>query len=840
MSAFHNTALMGASGQGGYFINNSLRFRSGASPYFTRTASVAGNRQRFTLSMWVKLGKTGTYVNGYRGGLFGSGNNATGGGSGLGVHIQGNNEGSGIQAFVGGGTTMLLVTNQKFRDASAWYHLVFSIDTTQATAANRFRMYVNNQEITSFSSTTQISQNYSFDWNNSSSAIYLGAYNDGTPISTFFDGYMAEVYHVDGQQLTPSSFGQNDIITGQWVPKAYTGTYGTNGFYLKFADTSGVTAATIGKDSSGNGNNLTPSGISNTAGVTYDFMTDSPTVGPLASNYAVLNPGIRQYNNSTDFLSDGNLKYTVGANGGVTGTTYATIPMTSGKWYAEVYINAAVTAQWIGVSSDVPKAGLGTLGSGSARNPGYAYKVNTGNKCNNDNTGVAYAASSTTGDIIGIAMDADAGSITFYKNGTSLGVAYTGMTNTGNGWLFGSDSDPNGSFHWNFGQRPFAYTQPTGYNALNTYNLSAPAILNGSLNMTAALWTANVANPTAGQKSIALGFQPDLVWSKNRNDAEAHYWVDSVRGDNSGSKWLRSNSTAVEGADAVGSTTAKYVFSSTGFDIIDTDSNAGEVYYSTASRTYVGWAWKAGGTAVTNTNGSISSQVSANPTAGFSIVTWTGNGLTAATVGHGLNAVPAMIICKERTGTDYWHVKHKSLASTNNLFLNTTSAPTSAASVGDGVLGDLSSSTTFGFATAGSPGNVVAVNENGITNVAYCWSEIPGFSSFGSYTGNGSTDGPFVYCGFRPRWILIKCTTGLRDWLLYDTVASNPYNTGSDGPLVPNSTDVTSYDGTAYTYFDILSNGFKLRNSTTNINASSEVHIYAAFAENPFKYSNAR
>lgn len=824
MSAFHNTALMGASGQGGYFINNSLRFRSGASPYFTRTAGVAGNRQKFTLSMWVKIGKTG--VSAYRAGLFGSGNSATGGGSGLGVHIQGSGEGSAIQAFVGGGTTMLLITNQKFRDPSAWYHLVFSIDTTQATAANRFRMYVNNQEITSFSTNTQISQNYSFDWNNSSSAIYLGAYNDGTPVSTFFDGYMAEVYHVDGQQLTPSSFGQNDVVTGQWVPKAYLSTYGTNGFYLKFADTSGVTASTIGKDSSGNGNNLTPSGISNTAGVTYDFMTDSPTVGPLASNYAVMNPLIRQGNSSTDFTSDGNLKYTVGANGGYTGSSFATIPMTSGKWYAEVYINAAVTAQWIGVCSNLATAGLGTLGSAGVRNPGYAYKVNTGNKCNNDNTGTAYAASSTTGDIIGIAMDADAGSITFYKNGTSLGVAYTGMTNAGGGWVFGSDSDPNGSFFWNFGQRPFSYTPPTGYNALNTYNLSAPTIGNGAQYMAATLYTGTGATQVVTNTVNGTSMQPDFLWQKSRSAARDHRLIDTVRGI---ANTICSDLTQAEYSGSILSSV-----NSNGFTLNTADQG------NNSAETYVVWQWKAGGTAVTNTNGTISSQVSANPTAGFSVVTWTGNGSTSATVGHGLNAVPAMIICKERTGTDYWHVKHKSLASTNNLFLNVTNGTTSAASVGDGVLGDLSSSTTFGFATAGSPGNVVAVNENGITNVAYCWSEIPGFSFFGSYTGNGSTDGPFVYTGFRPRFILIKSTTALRDWLIYDTVASNPFNTGSDGPLVPNSNDVTSYDGTAYTFFDILSTGFKPRNSTTNLNASGEVHIYAAFAENPFKYANAR
>jgi hypothetical protein len=814
----HNNALIGGSGQGGYFINNSLRLRSSASAYLNRTSGTPTSGSIFTHSFWIKRGTLGaqqSLIAGQRPTNFDR------------IYFESDNtlfyqwnDGTSNLAYV--------QTTQVFRDPSAWYHIVVSTDTTQATASNRVKIYINGVQVTALTSTTYPTQNSTSYFNTNAVTLNIGR---STNAAMYFDGYMGEINFIDGQALTPSSFGQTDTLTGQWVPKKYTGTYGTNGFYLKFADTSDNTAATIGKDSSGNGNNWTPNNISKTAGATYDFMTDSPTVGPLASNYAVMSPLIRQGNSSTDFTSDGNLKYTVGSNGGYTSSTFATIPMTSGKWYAEVYINAAVTAQWVGVSSDVPKAGLGTYGSGGTRNPGYAYKVNTGNKCNNDNTGTAYAASSTTGDTIGIAMDADAGSITFYKNGTSLGVAYTGMTNTGNGWLFGSDSDPNGSFHWNFGQRPFSYTQPTGYSALNTYNLPAPAIKNGALNMTTALWTANVANPTAGQKSIALGFQPDLVWSKNRSDAEHHYWVDSVRGDNSGSKWLKSNATAAEGADAVGSTTAKYVFSSTGFDIVDTDSNAGEVYYSTSSRTYVGWAWKAGGgTAVTNTSGTISSQVSANPTAGFSIVLYTGNGTAGATVGHGLGVTPNIIIAKSRSAIGSWPTFTTPTGNSATLLLDTTDAAGNYQGAG---YPRNPNSTTFELWFNSGGANI---NANAVTYVAYCFAAVAGYSAFGIYTANGATDGPFLYLGFRPRFIMLKRSTSAgAPWTMIDTSRS-PYNAAT----LELDAHATTAEYAAGNGMDILSNGIKLRASDYFNSGGGDTFIYMAFAENPFKYANAR
>ena len=347
------------------------------------------------------------------------------------------------------------------------------------------------------------------------------------------------------------------------------------------------------------------------------------------------------------------------------------------------------------------------------------------------------------------------------------------------------------------------------------------------------------ARAGAGGASVTVtgvNFQPDLVWTKSRNQAYDHMLADSVRGT---TKALRSNLAAVElTADSWGYLNA---FNSNGYTAVPGSANFNS--YGTSSVTYIDWMWKAGGTAVTNNDGTITSQVSANQTAGFSIVAWTGNGVTAATVGHGLNAIPAMIICKERTGTDSWHIKHKSMATTVNGYFNGQNNIYTAAQVGDGMLGDLSSNTTFGFVTAGSPGNVVAVNENGITNIAYCWSEIDGYSKFGTYTGNGDSNGPFVYLGFKPKFIMVKVLSGSTgNWTIYDG-GRNTYNF-TDSYITASLTDEQFNGGSSYPGVDFLSNGFKIRTGSgstvgTDINNSSTI-AYAAFAETPFKYASAR
>jgi hypothetical protein len=291
--------------------------------------------------------------------------------------------------------------------------------------------------------------------------------------------------------------------------------------------------------------------------------------------------------------------------------------------------------------------------------------------------------------------------------------------------------------------------------------------------------------------------------------------VDAVRG---ASLRLFSNTTDGESSGGGGNTVS--AFNSDGFTVLagsDVNDNGG---------TFVGWNWKANGAGSSNTAGSITSTVSANTTSGFSIVTYTGNG-TASTVGHGLGVAPSMVIVKQRSASgNNWGVYHASPGATKYLELNTTIAATT---------GGTPWNNTEPTSTVFTVGNWGAVNANGSTYVAYCFAPVAGYSAFGSYTGNGSSDGPFIFTGFRPRYLLIKDTTGATNyWVVLDTSRS-PYNAAALG-LYPNTSDADD----AFTYADILSNGFKIRNSSGNTNTSSSIYIYAAFAEFPFKYSVAR
>ena len=309
-----------------------------------------------------------------------------------------------------------------------------------------------------------------------------------------------------------------------------------------------------------------------------------------------------------------------------------------------------------------------------------------------------------------------------------------------------------------------------------------------------------------------------MVWVKSRSAATDHKLTDVVRGV---TKALVSDSTAAETTDTNGLT----AFNSNGFTV-GTDT-----VYNNSGATYVGWQWKANGTAVTNTAGSITSTVSANQTAGFSVVTYTGNGSSGATVGHGLGVAPAFIIIKDRTAArtgDQWPTYHVSIGATGGLvYLNS-----SGAGIATSVVWNNTSPSSSVFTL----GNWGGINYSGDAFVAYCFAAIPGYSAFGSYTGNGSADGPFVYCGFRPRFILWKCSSSPSDWMILDT-SRNTYNETNSG-LFP---DISGAESTASAFaFDIVSNGFKVRTSNSTINGSGATPIYACFAENPFKYSLAR
>jgi hypothetical protein len=770
-------------------LTNSLRFRSSASAYLSRTPTLTGNRQKWTFSCWVKRGASGV-----RQGIFVA---QTSGGVYWGLEFETGNNLNIYDSNAGGSTA--LTTTALYRDFGAWYHVVVAEDTTQATASNRCKIYVNGNQVTSFVTADYPAQNSNTEINLGGLAHRIGNWSSANlPL----DGYLADVNFIDGQALEPYYFGNNDA-NGVWKPIKYTGMYGTNGFYLTFADTTSTT--TIGYDTSGNNNNWTANNISLTAGVTYDAMTDVPTnTSATVSNYCVLNP-LQKYS-GLSAPTNGNL--TIAGNSANWRSILSTFAVSSGKWYCEINMTSVSTDALVGIFNINNASDLNDLTTVDNRqlarySGGYGYQ-NNGNKVNN-NTGTSYGATWTTGDVIAIALDMDAGTITFYKNNTSQGTAYSSLS----GLFAIGISTANGTFNANFGQRPFAYTPPTGFVALNTFNLPTPTILQGNKYMDATLFTA-----TAGSNVIvnAGAFKPDLVWFKARSNAQDHYVVDSVRG---GSSLLRANTTAAENTSAVWINS----FNSNGF----TTDTATLV---TTGYTYVAWNWQAGqGSTSSNTSGTITSTVSVSTTAGFSVVTYTGNGSSSGTFGHGLGVAPAMFIIKSRSQTgENWVTWHKSFSNTaqGNMSLNTTGAVSNSASV----WGNTAPTSTL--ITVGNS----AVNNNTSTYVAYCWSEIAGFSKFGSYTGNGSTDGVFVYTGFRPAFILIKRTSATEDWFMFDNKRLG-YNADNNYLY----SDLSNAEGTV-DYIDIVSNGFKMRSTSTAVNSGD--YIYMAFAENPFKNSNAR
>ena len=792
-----------ANGPSGYNLTNSLRLRNSASAYLTRTATTAPtDGKKLTLSCWVKRGiLTGNYYIMQSGAGVGNDNYS-------GFYFQSNNT-----LVVSMYSVTPRVTTQVFRDPSAWYHLVLAYDTTQATASDRAKLYVNGVQITSFTTNGTIPQNTLIAFTKQSQAVYIGTASDE---ATYFDGYMTEFNLIDGQALTPSSFGNTNSVTGVWQPAKYTGTYGTNGFYLKFADTSAATAAAIGKDSSGNGNNWTPSGISVTAGVTYDAMLDVPTnTSATVGNYAVMNP---LWTDGSVVIAQGNLNVSGGNYGGF---STLTIP-TSSKFYAEFTVTATQGNQGVGILK-AANAYSGVIAQTDmfGSNSVTYYSVN-GNKFVLGGGSTAYGSSwGTINDVIGIAVDTINNQITFYKNNTSQGVI-TGLT-SGIEWVFATGNQTStGGGAWNFGQRPFTYTAPSGFVALNTFNLPSSTIPQGNKYMDATLYTGTGASLAV---TNTAGFKPDLVWVKIRSGAGQHVLTDSVRGV---SKQVFSSLTNAETTEAGKGVTS---FNSNGFTLGDELVVTGSTNVNAA--TYVGWQWQANqGSTVSNTSGSITSTVSVNATAGFSVVTWAGSG-AAGTVGHGLGVTPAMIITKNRTsGSTEWVTWHKSLSGATDtdgayIYLNLTGAASTTSIFYNG---SQISSSVFGLR-----GNNINVNATSNNYVAYLWSEIAGFSKFGSYTGNGSADGPFVATNFKPKFILIKVSSTVNGWVIYDTMRDTYNYMGSQlYPHLSNAEAISS----SYA-IDALSNGFKIRTTNGVVNDSGQTFIYACFASNPFKNSNA-
>lgn len=766
---------------GGYQIPRSLRIRRSASGYLSRTFSTTPTLStKYTLSFWMKRGQMGLVE-----GVFAARQSSSP--SEL-ITLEG-----GDTFFWAASNGLTIRTTAVFRDPSAWHHFVFTVDTTDATPANRAKIFLNNVQL-AFSTASYPTQNSAVVLG-SAIAHWIGSEHNGSGQLNFFDGYLAEVNFIDGQSIAPSAFGQTDPATGAWGPKKYVGTYGNNGFYLKFTNNS--TANNLGLDYSGNSRNWTASNISVSAGATYDSMIDSPTNYADGDNgrgnYATLNPLVRL--GSTN-LTNGNITSNSTAPNNATQSTIA-MPVGSGKWYAEFQSSG----------SQYPRVGIMDATDTNNNMQGsltISWGGNTTGELYINGTLTAQSAGGYSTEVIGIAYDAATRRVWFSKNGVWQNFSGSGAdpaTNTNPAGTLAGSSDvffalrsEACSINANFGQRPFAYNPPTGFKALNTQNLSDPAVKNSSTAMNVLLYTGNGTN----DRTISgFSFNPDMAWVKNRSAGGTDHVLSSVPVSPNSSF---PSSTIAEAAGYIKSLGTNSI-------VVGNPSNV-----NGSSNAMVSWYWKEG----------------ASP--GFDIVTYTGNGASNRAIAHALGAAPKMIIVKWRGGSNNWAVSHTSLTNWNwYLNLNGTSGQTGDATV----FPTTPDSSSFYVGTSSL--------SNGNTNgyVAYLWSEVPGFSRFGSYTGNGSSDGPFVYCGFRPRFVMVKKSSASSNWIIQDS-ARTPFNVAEE-VLYPNRTDVTNagLPGNNYS-FDLLSSGFKIRNSGDDSNINGQTYIFAAFAENPFKYARAR
>ena len=784
-----------------YTIDQSLRFNDNDSAYLSRTPSIAGSLTTWTWSGWVKRGNLAAGMPA-RGTIFGRSLtlfgffNATSG-------VAADNFG----VYLTDGEDDRFITNRVFRDTSAWYHFVVVLDTTNSTADDRFRLYVNGVRETSFSRADAITQNRTAGVN-AAAAHAIGRQSPAA--SQYFDGYLAEMNFIDGTALTADSFGE--IKDGVWIPKAYSGSYGTNGFYLPFDDSSA-----IGDDESGNTNDWTVNNL-----VATDVVLDSPT-----NNFPTLNPLYIYWNISyPPTITEGNLRTYTASN--YWATTLGTMGVSSGKWYAEFLVTtgaspaavAAVGILDIGLNNAVDSSNF----IGYETNSVSYYGAN-GTKYISS-TASAYGNTWGLGDIIGVALDLDAGTVKFYINNTvqnSGTAAATGLSGT---FVFGCAVYATTAIVANFGQDSsfagagtnqnnaddngqgdFYYAPPSGHLAVCSANLSTPTIIDGSEYFNTVLYTGNgSSNAVTG-----VGFSPDWVWGKERPNVEANWLFDSIRG---ATKQISSNSTNAEGTQATMLTS----FDSDGFTM-GSDGAGNQLNIA-----YVSWNWLAG-TAFSNSAGvngaTIASTGQVNTTAGFSIVSYVANGTNTGLVAHGLSIEPKMVIQKNRSAASDWLVYTDLVdGSDDYLLLNSTAAKGNAAGG--------ATATVFNSWDRTSGNNMIA----------YCFHSVEGYSKVGSYTGNGNANGTFVYTGHRPSFLLIKRTDAAgTNWWIFDNKRST-FNVVNDG-IITNGPDAEFADNSSL-LIDFLSNGFKVRNTYGDLNTSGANHIFLSFAESPFKYANAR
>ena len=828
---------------GGFYngvATQSLRFDNARSTHLKGTLSASFNT--YTFSAWIKRSAiTASYFQ-Y---IFSSGS----GGLAIGSTTSHTDK-----FYVYDGTTAQ-PTDAVYRDASGWYHVVLSSNSGTGV------LYVNGVSVKTGIScaSTSTTTNYT-----------MIGYYPVTASALYFDGYMAEVNFIDGTAIGDSDtdgyldeFGE--LKNGVWIPKAYTGSYGTNGFRLQFNQTGTGTGSTttVGADSA-NSNHFDSSGID-----TEDCdMPDSPE-----NNFATLNPLSFFTDNQ---LINGNLElpYQTTNHRANTGTMF----MQTGKWYFEVYNTTSAASGLVAIG--VGLQDISKLLSYASGDDNYVFYANNNNaKFYTDTSQITLGTGGThvptAGSIIQVAYDADTGNIFIGVNNTYIAedggsdgnpatganptktlstnidyIPFVGVYNNIAIANFGQDSTfagattAGGNKDGN-GKGDFKYSVPSGYLALCTANISdndlpiSPNSINGTAdeyfgiltytgNGTGSGSTNNIRSddPGVGGK---IDFKPDLTWIKSKSNTSNHILTDSTR---LAGNVLFSNLTNDE-ADNTAFFTS---FETNGFDLAQ---NGGDT--NASGYTYVAWNWKAnGGTTSSNTDGSIPSTVQANTDAGFSIVTYTGTRTsdagetgTPTTIGHGLGKKPAVVITKARDTTTYanWNVWHQGYQPDQTylnyqLWLN---LPDGANNAGWQRTDTGFSTTTF------CPARYAWDDVSGIDYVAYVFAEIDGYSKFGSFTGGGSTF-PFVYTGFRPAFVMFKNVNATAAWIMQDTTR-DPYNVATLALVASDNLNETTV---AARPLDFVSNGFKLRTSAVDTNGSGNTIVYMAFAETPTKYSLAR
>ena len=936
---FSDAIRVGASGaaDSGYEVDRSLRFNKSEYHYLTRTPSSTGNQKVWTFSAWIKrTNLTNNYHYIY------SANNSSS--AYFALYFQNDN----LYSYFDPGNNYGIISDREFRDVGAWFHLVHQVDAANTTQ----RVWINGEELSLNSGRNPGNSNYPMNQSGIPMVVGTASWWLDNRAS---DMYLAEVHYSDGNKYIPSDFAETDSTTGQWIPKAPSITYGTNGFYLNFLDNSGTTATTLGKDSSGNGNNFTPTNFSVAAGLGNDSFEDTPT-----NNFPILNPNHAFLNGSSSTAENGNLQWNGQSNNQAGCPATMAFPKT-GKWYWEVKLLSSNSNFSFGIVpatySNVinPAAPTGSIGYAA-----YGSKIVSGSET------ASWAASFSNSDNVGAALDMDNNEIKFYKNNSLVGTIslVSGYENVNYlPWIKGDTASQLIQGAINFGGNGFVYTPPTGFKALNSANLPDPTILLPNENFDTLLWSGDSAN---SRDITGLNFKPDWVWVKSRNYSSYggglnynHVVWDALRGPGSastppsnaaGRKELTTNENYAEGATNNYTNYYGHVsaFNNNGFTLGKV-SGEPALFTNLSGRTYVGWNWNAGdtdsktytvkvvndggtkyrfdnfgtslvtldlaeggtyifnmddssnashpfsigtaanGTVYTsgityfldgvsktysqytsgfysattrrlhitvpasapqlyywcsvhsgmggaiNTNstlgssnfdGTVQATVKANPTAGFSIVSYNVPSGSGYSVGHGLGAVPQSIFVKNRDTNSNWDVYNVNIGNTKRLKLNTNDAEETQPAFNN----QTPTSTVF-YGLGGGSWHAV-----GSKMINYVFSEVAGYSKFGSYTGNGSSDGTFIFTGFRPAWVLIKNSgAGGFDWVLQDATRST-FN-AADKKLNPNT---SAAEQTGNDRIDILSNGFKCRDSSAGINASSSSYIYLAFAESPFKNARAR